>query len=1132
MIPIGVFGHTAEKHSLPDSEPVQLQDLENSIKKKFDGARSFKLGRRPFRIPHRRKARQSLDDSLINQKRGEEEEEEEKEERDDKYHKSPIPAHPVVAVPPKHDLRRYSRDATDKNKDDDNSSSSNSFGSRRRPSQQLNTVLPRRISWQFSNPSTDYDYQHHHHQQQQQQHRPPPNTRQQQQQQQQQQQRFKGRHVEIVIPAFAPPHLSLTLPETPSTAVSRLGDFPSPPSVARSSEQTSIPETPDTEISDDPGREASQISCRDWALFASKVQRGLDLTTPATMNGHRQDSAISRDQEIQGGDGANANAGTSATSHPHSSSSAAVTTATATSNNLSSLVCDVHRTTGEKPPALVGASTTISGDRLFVLGGRRLSRRKTQLTQDLYELDLIRRHWVRLKTNGSPPAPRYFHSVCALGDTKLVCYGGMVPISVAKDQQQDASGGQQQSEQGVTVMSDVHVYDIGTQFWTSVAAPNPPPGRYAHCAAILPSSAVFTSDSAPRSAIQHNPASPNPNQGSLGVTIDGRGGAEMVVVGGQDGASRYIEQISVFNLRSLRWTSTTNLGRSCGAYRSVVTPLVGMRPSQIGSGPLPNFDHQTHLDEEDEGSADTGFATLIYSNYNFLDVKLELQVCLADGSLVEKPMKSVHSPPGLRFPNGEIIDNHFVVSGTFLTSTRQEYALWALNLKTLAWNRIDTGPGILTSGSWNRGVLWKKRNTFVILGDRRRSLAEDYNHRRLNFSNMCTVELEAFGLYDNPITNMPWSFPSASAPIPVPIPPLHTHRPSCVEANQSLGRSASEMREAADMDLLAMGGERISVNSHIIARRWGPYLINLLEANSGAHENGIRPVTDRMGVGMEHASRNSSVTITPGSVNSFSHSMTDAFDNIAGKDLTANRAPSSVNSDAMSIEQVAALSPSARSRLLYLPHTYFTIRALVFYLYTWSLPPQGSPLCTPQILCSLLQLSRPYRINGLLEATVERLHQVLDGRNTAAIFNAAAMAAGGGEGIAFAGDLSIAERRQTARAAMQGASLERSPNPPPSRGRGEDGTPPEDSEDERGGSVSSSAASFSGVESGAEGQRPAPEIWGGGISSMIGLQKRGLRGLMEGRKLREKGGNAEEAPPSSAAPNSALDGSGVGLGIG
>ena len=38
-------------------------------------------------------------------------------------------------------------------------------------------------------------------------------------------------------------------------------------------------------------------------------------------------------------------------------------------------------------------------------------------------------------------------------------------------------------------------------------------------------------------------------------------------------------------------------------------------------------------------------------------------------------------------------------------------------------------------------------------------------------------------------------------------------------------------------------------------------------------------------------------------------------------------------------------------------------------------------------------MARPYKVDGLLEAVVERLHTVLDNRNTAAIFNAAAMAA-------------------------------------------------------------------------------------------------------------------------------------------
>ncbi|KAK5005852.1 hypothetical protein LTR60_006135 [Cryomyces antarcticus] len=266
------------------------------------------------------------------------------------------------------------------------------------------------------------------------------------------------------------------------------------------------------------------------------------------------------------------------------------------------------------------------------------------------------------------------------------------------------------------------------------------------------------------SAISHNASSSNPNQGSIGVSLDGSGGAEMVVVGGQDSANHYIEQVSVFNLRSLKWTATNSLGKSCGAYRSVVAPLTSATASKIGMG-----DRKHSFSDLDDASDETssGSCMLIYSNYNFLDVKLELQVRLPDGTLSEKPMRGPVSPPGLRFPNGGVIDNHFVVSGTYMTSSKQEYALWALDLRTLAWSRIDAGGSIFSNGSWNRGVLWNRRNTFVILGNRKRSLVEDYNHRRVNFSNICMVELEAFGLYENPRQTSPTSsYTSFSAPSP------------------------------------------------------------------------------------------------------------------------------------------------------------------------------------------------------------------------------------------------------------------------------------------------------------------------------------------------------------------------------
>ena len=67
-----------------------------------------------------------------------------------------------------------------------------------------------------------------------------------------------------------------------------------------------------------------------------------------------------------------------------------------------------------------------------------------------------------------------------------------------------------------------------------------------------------------------------------------------------------------------------------------------------------------------------------------------------------------------------------------------------------------------------------------------------------------------------------------------------------------------------------------------------------------------------------------------------------------------------------------------------------------------------------------------------------------------------------------------------------------------------------------------------GTDSRARDSRDGGEPWRGDISAVIGLQKRGLRGLMEGRRLRERG--------ASVGPNQQQPGGmsqqRVGLGIG
>lgn len=753
----------------------------------------------------------------------------------------------------------------------------------------------------------------------------------------------------------------------------------------------------------------------------------------------------------------------------------------ATSANVSGLVCNVHRTTGHEPPPLVGATTTILGDKLYVFGGRVHSQSQPNLSSRLYELDLVRRHWTKIDAAGDVPPPRYFHSVCALGDTKLVCYGGMSPASHL----QPNGNGTSDTQAEVVVMSDIHIYDVPSQRWTQIqpSRSDSPEGRYAHCATILPCSAVFASADSHFSAIHHNPSSADPHSGTLGVQIDGTGGAEMIVVGGQDSNNSYIPEISVFNLRSLKWTSNTPYDRNCGAYKSMVTALPGVNAQAIGRG--------TDLDEG--LNQQSGTPMLIYSNYNFLDVKLELQIRTPGGKLEEKPMNGPVSPPGLRFPNGGFIDGHFVVSGTYLTSSKHEYALWALDLKTLTWAMIDTAGTVFGQGSWNRGILWNRRNTYVILGHRKRNLVEDYNHRRINFAHLCLVELEAYGLYDNPRRTSPSSaYISNSAPaIPASLQP---NLPSKTAGGRSisaiaeqLGGTALYVNELCDMELVAQGGERIPCNSRILARRWGPFFSLLLqESSSSSDGNTLSEATTLRPTANSRASRISALTITPAT-----NGVTLAAE------TPATREPN--KSDLLTNGNVSATS---RGRALYLPHMATTIKLMLHFLYTSSLPPLSNPLCSPQTLCSLLQMARPYQIDGLQEATIERLHEVLDGRNAAAVFNAAAMAAGGGRATVMAelGTLEALERRESAATTVvddTGRASVLANEFGARRGHGRTGS----------GDSTSTATSATASTTFSESPTAANEsekIWSGEMSSVIGLQKRGLRGLMEGRRLRER----------------------------
>ncbi len=185
---------------------------------------------------------------------------------------------------------------------------------------------------------------------------------------------------------------------------------------------------------------------------------------------------------------------------------------------LADLSSTVASTSGACPPAVIGASTTVLGDTVYVFGGRRVS--SQTMTSDLWALDLHSRQWTFLQEAAASPTPppRYFHSTCARGDRQLVLFGGMT------------------SESTLSALNDVWVFDVRAGRWTCQAAGGEheaPQPRYAHLGCVR--------------------------------------GEELYIIGGQDMENKYVEEVSVFSLATSTWTFHGPFAQQCGAYRSVVT---------------------------------------------------------------------------------------------------------------------------------------------------------------------------------------------------------------------------------------------------------------------------------------------------------------------------------------------------------------------------------------------------------------------------------------------------------------------------------------------------------------------------------------------------------------------------------
>ncbi len=231
-------------------------------------------------------------------------------------------------------------------------------------------------------------------------------------------------------------------------------------------------------------------------------------------------------------------------------------------------------------------------------------------------------------------------------------------------------------------------------------------------------------------------------------------GNRLFVIGGQDLNNLWLDDVCVFDLESRAWVHRREYRRHSGTYRSVAVsanmrtrfPAEEMKSSALKSASLgpPGGRYKTdkrpssakgeytcsenlstyRTPRNPQMNSQTTFTctaitmcVILYHSalsihepvfLKFTDVQRELEIFKPvqggeEFQLEERSssMTGTVLPPGLRFPTGAICGTHLIFAGTYLAHSYQSYSIWALDLKTMAWSRLDPGSA-LSSGSWFR----------------------------------------------------------------------------------------------------------------------------------------------------------------------------------------------------------------------------------------------------------------------------------------------------------------------------------------------------------------------------------------------------------------------------------------------
>ncbi|KAL1924224.1 uncharacterized protein VTP21DRAFT_7259 [Calcarisporiella thermophila] len=663
--------------------------------------------------------------------------------------------------------------------------------------------------------------------------------------------------------------------------------------------------------------------------------------------------------------------------------------------SVSALSVTTHKTSGSAPPPLVGASMTPvdACNRLYVFSGRLATSRA--MTNDLYELNTATLHWRRLATAPAPghlqPQARYFHSA-SYHAGRLIVFGGMGYSAYPRD------GGETPGKRGqLTVLDDLHVLDLETLTWTQ---PQISPGlfdpqaRYAHNAAVAGDRLIVIGGQDITNAYieEVNLLDLNewtwtlsracPNQlgtyRSVAATVAPSVAANIPLVGvcnrgvfclpaeegpaGRRGGGSFEWAADSPPLASPSSTPSRDALRSNSLHAS---DRLGSRERRTSLAsqqhpPPPRWGSLSMVGAEEQAH----HPVYIFANYNHnANVRREVLLTqwLHPASFNISTIPNAFQggpPPYLRFPTGGIVGHHFVIAGTFISRSTQSFSMYALNLNTFSWSRLETGAS-LAQGSWNSAVL--TGNRLLVFGNHHRDLAEDYAHRQLNFEHVAVVDLETYGIY-------------------------HPPEETISGAAQEIGLEMLRGEWMADLAVKTSDGKPLRVNSRLVAERW-PWFRELLEAEGARRKQPTAADPGRLqeeaGPGEGAEAKADTPLVAPGS--SPAELETPLPTPRPEDELGGSGAAGSDHEQGF-----APPPPYLVDQVLHFPHPHDLVYALMQFLYTGHL--FTAEQHQPRILAQLLLLADLYDLSRLKALATHALHQMLNMQTAPLIYESATLA--------------------------------------------------------------------------------------------------------------------------------------------